>query len=379
MNRILVAANLIAALFIVVIAIGLYQVPKKALKPTRRFRYCMWMTFAGLMIEIVTCVLEGRSEWNLLLCGSNYLASILTDCIVITYSFYLYDLISESSKTFTKRFAYAVSALCLLDICILTVLTLSGKLFHIQNGYFEAGSCYSYMGVIPGICFIAMIFLYILEFKNFRIQNKLFVVLIVLVPALGSIILTMDKNIRYGYMVSAISMNVIYVIIQSRLVAEAAADARLYNEISCRDYLTELRNRRGFQEYLDSVDEHKEIGIAFIDINSLKETNDTQGHEAGDRLIRRVAELIRKGIPTGIPCRISGDEFVCVIENISDQKLSELMDGFRQLLRQNDRIAAVGYAHGQKKQIGELIKASEQMMYEDKEDYYRETGRNRRR
>ena len=55
------------------------------------------------------------------------------------------------------------------------------------------------------------------------------------------------------------------------------------------------------------------------------------------------------------------------------------MDGFRQLLRQNERIAAVGYAHGQKKQIGELIKASEQMMYEDKEDYYRETGRNRRR
>lgn len=42
MNSIIVFTNLISALFILIIIVGLYQVPKEAIRLTRHFRYCMW-------------------------------------------------------------------------------------------------------------------------------------------------------------------------------------------------------------------------------------------------------------------------------------------------------------------------------------------------
>ncbi|MBP5745093.1 MAG: GGDEF domain-containing protein, partial [Lachnospiraceae bacterium] len=145
------------------------------------------------------------------------------------------------------------------------------------------------------------------------------------------------------------------------------------------DMLTGLNNRRAYQMVIDSCVGEKQVGVAFADVNSLKAVNDSKGHEAGDRLIQKVADLLKEAVPEGTVFRISGDEFVCIVKDADTNEFTMIMKRLGDILSQNDRVASLGYDIGEEKDIYDIIKAAEQMMYADKERYYKETGRDRRR
>jgi diguanylate cyclase (GGDEF)-like protein len=85
------------------------------------------------------------------------------------------------------------------------------------------------------------------------------------------------------------------------------------------DPLTELLNRRRFRSELDQyVSFTARYGgrgaVMVIDIDGLKEVNDRYGHQAGDTLIRRVAEILRERVrATDLVARLSGDEFAVLM------------------------------------------------------------------
>jgi len=87
------------------------------------------------------------------------------------------------------------------------------------------------------------------------------------------------------------------------------------------DSLTGLLNRDGFERRLqEEVNRAKRFGnimtLVFLDVNDLKKTNDSQGHEAGDNLIKKVAEILKtNGRDTDILARYGekADEFVVVL------------------------------------------------------------------
>ena len=314
MNSILLATDFVAALFIVVILIGLYEIPGEALKATRHFRRCMWIVLIGLNIECLAQYLDGKQSLSLVLLILNYAGYVLLDLLSIIYSIYLNYLVEESAKRFTEIQSKGITCLLSLDICFLTVGVITGKLFTITDGYCTKGPWADYAGLACSLCFFVMCILYVFKYRSFRIRSKFFVVLIVVVPMAATVIGYLVPNSGFGYLGAAVSMNVIYVILESKLIAEAFANAKMYNEISENDQLTGLKNRRGYQKILDGISEDTNVGIVFADANSLKEVNDTQGHEAGDKLIKRVAEILKEAVPEGDVCRISGDEFVCIVK-----------------------------------------------------------------
>lgn len=379
MVSVLTAANLIVALFIIIIIIGLYQVPREASASTRKFRICMWICFAGLIVEVLAYVLDGHAELRVLLQVLNFLGYALIDLLVIFYGFYLHSLVSEGGRSLTRKFPYLITALCLIEIVFLAVGTIMGRVFTIENGHFVRGPWNALASTMSAVCFFIMLILYVIRFRDFRIRSRLFVILIVLFPLAATIILHANPDIRFNFAGTAISMNVVYVIIQSRIMVEALATAQMNKELSEKDMLTGLLNRRGYQKLLDHVGPDEKVGVVFADVNSLKTVNDTQGHEAGDRLIKRVADLLRDSVPEGSPCRISGDEFVCIMKNPDAASFEKKMERLRKTFAENDRIASFGYVTGEGKQIMEVIKAAENMMYDDKERYYKETGKERRR
>ncbi|TQS71753.1 diguanylate cyclase [Rhodobacteraceae bacterium] len=83
------------------------------------------------------------------------------------------------------------------------------------------------------------------------------------------------------------------------------------------DSLTGLANRRSF---LDSIQERSPIRngvVMIIDIDHFKKVNDTFGHDAGDMVLKRVADVLRKtSTADELVCRLGGEEFAVFSSNM---------------------------------------------------------------
>ena len=154
------------------------------------------------------------------------------------------------------------------------------------------------------------------------------------------------------------------------------------------DQMTELQNRRAFEEKIDQLSKALPAGCRVVsaDVNGLKETNDSLGHLAGDELITGAAECLRRGFEgiDGI-YRIGGDEFAVIIPDEGYD-----LDGALERLKKTGaewrtgQIRSISISTGvasadEFDTIGEILRAADSRMYESKRRYYESTGRDRRR
>lgn len=98
-------------------------------------------------------------------------------------------------------------------------------------------------------------------------------------------------------------------------IAELSARVSTLESLAQTDELTGLYNRRGFKEVLNrnlfSAARYDENGVlAYFDLNKFKNINDTYGHAAGDEVLSRVGDFLRRSIrTTDFAARLGGDEF----------------------------------------------------------------------
>jgi diguanylate cyclase (GGDEF)-like protein len=106
------------------------------------------------------------------------------------------------------------------------------------------------------------------------------------------------------------------------------------------DELTQLGNRRGFfelaAEALKSTDrEQQTMALFFMDLNGLKQINDTLGHLSGDDALRDTAEVLRRTFRgSDIVARIGGDEFVALAYLHNERDVETLCTRLREHLRE---------------------------------------------
>ena len=106
-------------------------------------------------------------------------------------------------------------------------------------------------------------------------------------------------------------------------------------ELALHDALTGLKNRRVFDEQLErlwqrAVDEARTIAILLIDVDHFKDYNDRYGHQAGDRTLRRVAQVLQAFVtrPQDVIARYGGEEFTVLlydVDGVEPEKLAERM------------------------------------------------------
>ncbi|MDY0122899.1 diguanylate cyclase [Sulfurimonas sp.] len=103
-----------------------------------------------------------------------------------------------------------------------------------------------------------------------------------------------------------------------------------------RDFLTGLYNRRYFftnaSKYFEDAKENSEhFAIAMIDIDNFKKINDTYGHDAGDRAIVHLSDILRTNVSNeDIVARFAAEEFGVLLKDVSSQKAVEIFERIRQ-------------------------------------------------
>lgn len=181
---------------------------------------------------------------------------------------------------------------------------------------------------------------------------------------------------------------------EDRAVVQGALERAEKTEAELRfladhDSLTGLLNRRRFRSELDQyVSFTARYGgrgaVMVIDIDGLKEVNDKLGHQAGDRLIRRVAEILRERVrATDLVARLSGDEFAVLMPQtdtagalqLGEDLRAQVAEGFTSDTEAPPPSISVGITMfgGQGGAGSEaVLLAADQAMYQAKEE-----GRNR--
>lgn len=97
---------------------------------------------------------------------------------------------------------------------------------------------------------------------------------------------------------------------------------RRAEDLALTDALTGLHNRAYLDNELESIADqqrtaHKNLAAVMIDVDNFKEYNDSQGHQAGDELLRFIGELLRGAFRgTDHPIRYGGDEFLVLLPDI---------------------------------------------------------------
>ncbi len=378
MDTIIVTADIVSALFLAIILPGLYRVTPDVAEKTKYYRYCIWICLLGSLAKAFSYVIDGNGGNNFFVTLSYYYALIFIDLLIACFSFYLYSLIKEKEKNHSKKFLYFICGLSALDFLGRTIGSLTGKLFRVYKGNAIEGPWIQQIVVIPLVCVICISILLICKAKKIGYKNAMILGSYIILPTISAVVQVFKPEYAFGYASSSLALATIYVMIQSNIIAEANFRANLYSNLSTRDVLTGLKNRRGYLETLKEIPEDEEIAIIFCDINALKFVNDNIGHEEGDQLIKKMANILNEQFTDSEIFRISGDEFVVIFRNVNMTGLEERISKLKDLLMENDRIASFGFEFGKGSEVNRIVTVAERKMYEDKKRYYEETGRDRR-
>ena len=149
--------------------------------------------------------------------------------------------------------------------------------------------------------------------------------------------------------------------------------------MSSTDLLTGVFNRNAMNNRIsDELNGKKKIdkpyGVFFIDVNGLKAVNDTQGHLAGDNLLKDVASTLQELEYDNLEVyRVGGDEFMIIaIAKTGDEFEKIKEDLISKSERENRVHFAIGCCHID--EVEDILKAmqkADSRMYDSKEDYYK--------
>ncbi|MFV9511442.1 HD domain-containing phosphohydrolase [Tepidibacillus sp. LV47] len=159
------------------------------------------------------------------------------------------------------------------------------------------------------------------------------------------------------------------------VMQEKAWQEKILN-LSYHDSLTGLYNRQFMEEQINRLEMSQEMPLVAImaDVNGLKLVNDAFGHEEGDKLLKKVAEILKESCrKEDIIARWGGDEFLILLPHATTEIAEQIIERIENMcLQANDGKAqlniAMGYAVKAQasENLEQVIKEAEEWMYRRK-------------
>ena len=131
--------------------------------------------------------------------------------------------------------------------------------------------------------------------------------------------------------------------LERRLQIEQIQEAEISSarQMAFKDPLTGVKSKAAYQEDALGIDNRKEkglldnFGVIVFDVNDLKKTNDTKGHDAGDKIIQAASKIICQTFKHSPVYRIGGDEFAAFLMGEDYKNRVSLITSFNQQIEKN--------------------------------------------
>ncbi len=315
--------------------------------------------------------------------GNVVFATIVSSCgyilrPVLLYLFiYLANMDQKRSKTFTALMSIplAINFVIYLLPLFIGVPGISSVVFYyklLENGTaeFVRGSFLNFSSHF--ICFLyifALVYVSTLRFHGKYRRDGLVIVLCVIFI----VVTVMTEMLANRYDLLNIVCEICLMINFLFIISVNAS----------RDPLTNLYDRR---TYYEDLSRYESIinGVIQIDMNELKYLNDNFGHEAGDIALKTIADIFEESINKATMCtyRLSGDEFLVLMFQGSKEDLENTAHTMKKKLSETKYSAAIGYLYYEKSDnltYDQAMKKAEEYMYAEKEEFYKQSGRDRRK
>ncbi len=167
---------------------------------------------------------------------------------------------------------------------------------------------------------------------------------------------------------------------RSRLETEKE-NSRLFQSMANTDSMTGVRNKHAYSEYESNLNTmiragelNQKIAVLVCDINGLKNVNDTQGHAAGDQLIKDACNLLCEHFVHGAVFRIGGDEFVVILHDKGYDTMEETLAVINGEIEKNINsggvVISIGHSTLKEEdgQIRDVFERADNMMYQRKQE-----------
>lgn len=362
--------NIFGILVLVIIMLGHNLQRNRKDLSSKRFNWVIVTNIVFLVTNIVLSYIEGKPQYGIWITIVNIIDYILVDCVILAFISYLLALIKNKK---TKKFKIPYYTLLIteaLRVILIIVLSSLKLTFEINEAGVYVEKEYAFIPyLISGIVMIELVLFVLLNRKSFSKKQIIVIIIYELLPLIPTIIEIHTGYYSLSSMFLTLSVLMVFVLLKDTALEKSKLKQMMLEEISNTDLLTNLNNRRAFYRTLLSIDQNSFYGVVFCDINGLKYTNDNFGHAKGDELIQQFAAILLKSLDYETVFRISGDEFVAIIPNIGEETFKIITSALSAEFKNENYIAAIGFAYGLGSNIDKLIQKAELNMYTDKKTH----------
>ena len=143
--------------------------------------------------------------------------------------------------------------------------------------------------------------------------------------------------------------------------------------MSGNNLLTGLHNRNAMSKKVEELKLHRTpVGIIYADLNNLKATNDTYGHDAGDLRLKEIADIMKEIFDLDDIYRLGGDEFIIIMDNVKKLDKMDKLRKFKKVIRNRSVDVAIGFEWVENASEFDFgMKSADKKMYRNKKKYYK--------
>jgi diguanylate cyclase (GGDEF)-like protein len=193
--------------------------------------------------------------------------------------------------------------------------------------YFAGGVNGYHIGILPLLPVVAAILLTARDTIMFTVLNIVVVAAFAILALQGLYIPVFDISSELNALMTSIIIAIsilgcggaaVMLVQQSEKVNRQLLELVEYqSHLAAHDHLTGLGNRISLQKRFENISQNDAFDMLLIDLDGFKAVNDTYGHNAGDYLIKAMADRLREVTDRqDLLVRLGGDEFVILLEDV---------------------------------------------------------------